>query len=158
MTNLFPQSLQLILPILSLALLRQLLCLPLLLSLLQHICPKLHPRRSAKEVNIRTQNSPSPPLPLPQPPPALPITPDTAGPPAVEGFMELAKWSPSPIICFLFFVFNLSPHSPLPTTMSQHHYLVLMLDAAETLQRKPATNQHNTICFKRRALNFIVML
>lgn len=113
MTNLFPQSLQLILPLLSLALPCQLPCLPLLLSLLQHICPKLHPRRSAKGVNIRTQNSPSPPLPLPQPPPALPITPDTGGPPAMEGFMELAKRSPSPIICFFFFFFlSLSSFTP----------------------------------------------
>lgn len=46
MTNLFSKSLQLILPLLSLPLTLQLAGLPLLLSLLQHVRPKLHPARS----------------------------------------------------------------------------------------------------------------
>lgn len=46
MTNLFSKSLQLILALLSLPLPLQLAGLPLLLSLLQHVRPKLHPARS----------------------------------------------------------------------------------------------------------------
>lgn len=70
----------------------------------------------------------SPPLPAA----GVPITPDTAGPRAVGGFTDLAKRSPSPVICF--FIFHIiQAHHLCPRCESTPLSVVLMLDSAGTL-------------------------
>lgn len=90
MAHLVSEGFQTILFLFFFFLLLKLLCFSLLPAMLQHICPKQHPTGAKK---VRTSDLKSPFLPLPLSQPTLPITPDTAGLPAVMSFVELLEYS-----------------------------------------------------------------
>lgn len=143
MTNLFSKSLQLILPLLSLPLPLQLVGLPFLLPLLQHVRPKLHPARSREAGGHQDLEKLLFPLP---PPPPHPIPPHPSPPPTPpllcphQHYLSLLTqqglgpgrvlWSypseaPLPSSVFLSFTsFNPKPPPTSATTVSQHRYLV----------------------------------